>query len=305
MRIIVTGGAGFIGSALVQKLRALGHDVWCVDLALKGQEIGPHDAAVNVLNAQEVHDLFAHLGVVDVVYHLAGPVAEEVRKRTAACMELQVTGTLNMLEGAVKARAGKLILASTFYVFGSYPAEAVVNEASPLDLMGLELFAASKVMSERLVRQYGLTHGLAWGIGRFGSVYGFPVGPFAKGSNAVRTFIETGFRDDPIEVWGSGTRRNQYTALRDVVDGLVDMQATAGQVYNLISPEVTTTGDLARHMESRYGFRVVFDPEKKDGVSMAYMSSRKAIEELGWMPTPLAKGIEETVEAMRQADTKA
>jgi nucleoside-diphosphate-sugar epimerase len=191
------------------------------------------------------------------------------------------------------------VLASSFYVFANYPAGAVVNEESALDVMGLEIFGAAKAMSERIVRQYAQSYQIEWAAGRFGSIYGYNPCPTAKGSNAVRTFIELGLKGQPLEVWGPGNRRNQYTLLKDVVDGL-ELLATSEQgAYNLISPEETTTGELARFLETRYGFQVVFNLERPEGASMAYMSARKAIRDLGWLHTPLAKGIEETVTALQ------
>ncbi len=100
-------------------------------------------------------------------------------------------------------------------------------------------------------------------------------------------------------MWGKGLRRNQYTYFDDIARGCVLGIEQRNQVYNLISPEETTTGDLARLLESQFGFEVVFNELQSEGASLPYMSPRKAVRQLRWEPMSLREGIEKTV---RSAD---
>jgi nucleoside-diphosphate-sugar epimerase len=115
-------------------------------------------------------------------------------------------------------------------------------------------------------------------------------------SNVVQSIIEAGQASTPFEVWGKGVRRNQYTLIDDIVDGLVlAMDEWPDQVVNLISPEVTTVGELAELLERNYGFETRFDTERNDPPSMCYMASYRALD-AGWEPTPLEQGVKIVVQ---------
>ena len=93
----------------------------------------------------------------------------------------------------------------------------------------------------------------------------------------------------------------QYTWVHDLVDGCVQALGLKNEVLNLISPEETTVAELAHGLAERYGFQVLFEPEKPEGPNFAYMSARKAIRQMGWKPTTLWEGIGRTVVEMRRA----
>jgi UDP-glucose 4-epimerase len=289
MRVVVTGGAGYIGSALVAALRSA-HQVWSFDIAP-----GPDVLEVDLLKSGQFAQALESLLPIDAVYHLAGPVVEKVRKQVALGTTLQVQGTLEVLEACRQLNVRKVLLASSFYVFAGLPEDAVANEETLLDLGPVEVFGAAKLMAERLVRAYTVSYGIEHVIFRFGSVYGH--NPRAAGSNVIGTFLERGFAREPIVIWGPGRRRNQYTLLDDVVAGCVAALGARNETFNLVSPYEATTGELAALLRARYGFEIVFDPDKPEGPSMAFMVSRKAVRQLGWRPTPLEVGIKRTVEA--------
>lgn len=297
MRVVVTGGSGFIGSALSLGLNKAGVKVLVLDRVRPAVD----DVEFAVVDLLEPELAWAEMRAwseepIDAVLHLAGPVADATRKQIAAAADLQVRGTLHALEAVRRLQIPRFVLASSFYVYAGMPEDAILNESTAIDIRRLEPFGAVKLLSERLVEAYGTSYGLEWAILRFGSAYGWSPSP--TGSNVIRTFLELGALGQPIEVWGRGVRRNQYTLLDDIVRGTIrvldGMPATAGEIWNLISPEETTTGALARHVAARYGYDVLFNPDRAEGPSMAYMSSRKATRVLGWQPTGLEEGIEWT-----------
>jgi len=286
MKIAVTGGAGFIGGALVSCLRAGGHEVRVLDVrpVEPVENDGAESRPTSVLSLRQVQE-----GVrgADLVFHLAGPVLEACRRNPYDATTLQTVGTLNILEACRLEKVPKIALASTFYVYDGLLDTMIVNESSPLDIARMELFGAVKFTAEKLVRTYAAKYGLEFVIFRFGSAYGL-----GNCSNAVKSFLEAGWQKGKIEVWGKGRRRNQYTYFEDIARGCVLGMRQRNEVYNLISTEETTTGGLAGLLAEKFGFEVTFNEAQNEGASLPYMSPRKAMQELGWAPTPLPEGID-------------
>jgi UDP-glucose 4-epimerase len=282
MRIVVTGGAGFIGRAIVARLRDEGHEVIVADVRDDGSGTS---RMLDVLDLEAVHEVVAG---ADAVYHLAGPVLETARSDPFGASRLQLDGTLNVLEACQRAAVPQIVLASSFYVYDGLPPEGIVNESSRLNTTGMELFGSLKVSAEQLVKAYRHKGGPRFAILRFGSAYGW-----GAGSNLIQTFVEAGLRGETPEVWGVGLRLNQYTRVDDIARGAVAALSSDDEIFNLISPEETSTGEIALLLRDIFGFEVKFLRDKPEGKSMPYMSSRKAIRHLGWKPTPLVVGIKE------------
>lgn len=281
MRIVVTGGAGFIGKALVKGLQAENHDVVAADVR--------SDRDSGTAQPLDVLDLDAVCTVLagsNAVYHLAGPVLETARSDPFGSSSLQINGTLNVLEACSRVSVPKVVLASSFYVYDGLPADGIVNESSRLNPSGMELFGSLKVSAEQLVQAYSKKAGLRFAILRFGSAYGW-----GTGSNLIQTFLEAGLRGETPEVWGAGLRLNQYTHVDDIARGAVAALSSNNEIFNLISPEETSTGEIAFLIRDIFGFEVKFLKDKPEGKSMPYMSPRKAVRHLGWRPIPLIEGL--------------
>lgn len=290
MKVTVTGGAGFIGSRLVKRLHEAGHKVTAVDVRdVDGVEAG------DVRNMPRMMEV---LQGAQVVYHLAGPVVESVRKNLYAGLDLQLQGTLTVLEACrAQRRPPKVILASSFYVYSCLPEDAVVNEATPLDLLKLDAFGASKLMSEAMAKAYAQAYGMKYVALRFGSAYGYG----ENCSNVIKTFMELGSRGEPLEIWGCGNRRNQYTYVDDIVDGCVKAIELENVTVNLVAADETTTGELALMLREKYGYDVVFNEDRNEGPSMAQMASLNARRGIEWCTMALELGIEKMAGEMSSA----
>lgn len=286
MKIAVTGGSGFIGSRLVKNLVSKGHEVVVIDLIHPKIQC---EVEVKIADVMDLQQMKSALKGVDVVYHLVGMVVDAVRKNPYKAVLLHVNGTINVIEACRANEVKKIIYASTFYVYDGIDENMVVNEETPLNILNMEMFGVTKFMGEAIIRDYYRKYGLNYVILRFGSAYGG-----GNCSNVIKTFIDLGLKGEPIEVWGEGKRRNQYSYVEDIAEGSVLVINKTNETYNLISPEETSTGELAELLKKKYGFEVVYNPIQKEGPSMPYMSSRKALRELGWNPIGLEEGIEKT-----------
>ena len=291
MKIVVTGGAGFIGRAVVAELRRIGHDAKVADLKADSSATAPVDLPVDVMDLASLMEAIAG---ADAVYHLAGPVLETARRDPFHSSALQFNGTLHVLEACRECAVRRLVLASSFYVYDGLPGAGTVNEQSTLDPARMELFGALKVAAEQLVIAYSKKFSLDFVILRFGSAYGW-----GAGSNLIQTFLGAGLRGEVLEIWGKGVRMNQYTYLQDIAAGAASALDLKNEIVNLISPEEISTGELADLFHRRYGFETRLLIDKPEGADFPYMSARKAIRLLEWKPTPLVDALDELVQAKR------
>jgi UDP-glucose 4-epimerase len=284
VRVVVTGGCGFIGSRLVLGLLARGDEVCVIDIA--GRPLD--DAALHVVSVLERDRLDPIFRGADAVVHLAGYVREDMRRMPEAGTRLQLDGTRNVLDAAVSAGVTRVVLASSFYVYAACRGSAV-DETVRIEGSGLEPFGAAKLASEELCRVYAERGNIRYTSLRIGSAYG------AGGTNAVRAFLTAGFRGETIEVWGDGSRSNQYTFVGDLAAGILAVlerpAASRDQVFNLVASGVTTTADLAGLLADEFGFRIAFRRDQTEGASFPYIRSDKATGLLGWRALPFVEGL--------------
>lgn len=287
LKIICTGGRGFISSYLVRELRSLGYDTVPFDI------IG--EPKVNLLNEKELEENIKNESPIGAIYHLAGPVLEGVRKDQVNATKLTVNGTLNILEACRKFDIPKLFFSSTFYCFDGFGENEIVNEETKIDGLKAELFGSVKLFGESLIKEYCKKYGLNYVIFRFGSAYG----PDERCSNVVKDFILKAKTGEKMDIWGKGNRKNQYTYVGDIAKGCVLALNEKNETFNLISPEQTSTGELARLIDKKIGFNYFFDESKPEGKSMPYMSSMKAINMLKWKSISINEGIDLVIGGMR------
>ena len=285
MKIGVTGGSGFIGSRLVDELTRGDHDVVSIDLVPPARAGKFRFAQADLSSYEKTEQLLAGL---DVVYHVAGTVLEQVRADPFRASETNINITRNIAEASRKKDVDRIIFASSFYVYDGIDPETIVNEATPLNTLKMELFGGTKVFGETLLKEYSKRYGIKYVILRYGSAYG----PGGQGSNVIKAFLDSATAGRTIDVWGPGNRRNQYTYADDLAKGSVLALAKENEIYNLISPEETSVRQLTEIISRKIPAKVNFALDKKEGSSMPYMSSRKAISDLSWQPVSVDNGID-------------
>lgn len=285
--IAVTGGSGFIGSRVARALAAKGHEVVVWDLVPPPNGLPWRE--VDILDDAGLREATTS---VDVICHLVGPVAEAMNRDPQAGRLLQLEGTRKLLDVCRRGRIRKVLLASSFYVYEGTDPQATVDEASKLATPGV--FGRTKLLAEQMVTEWAAAHDRDYALLRIGSTYGS-----GRCTNLVKDLLESALSGRPFVVWGSGERRNQYTFVDDVGDGF--LRALEGHgTYNLVSPEVHTTREVAELVSHRHGLQVGFDESKSEPPSFAYVAPRRAIEELGWRPRPLDALLDSVAEELRK-----
>ena len=308
MKVLVTGGAGFIGSHLCERLEGQGHSAVIVDdlntfydPALKRQNLAAvckpdrvvfHQA--DVCDAEAIDRIF-QVSRPDALIHLAARAG--TRQSVAEpflYQDVNVRGTLTMLEACKRHGIGKVIFASSSSVYGIVDGEPV-DETSTVDCP-VSPYAATKVAGERLCYTYSHLHGISVVCLRLFTVYG----PRQRPDLVIRKFMESIDCGRPIRIFGNGMSKRDYTYVDDVVDAIVRSLAYECRfdVFNVGNGSPVALNDLIRLLEDELGRRADIEqcPEQPGDVPATYADISKARRVLGYDPvTRFQDGINRTV----------
>ncbi|MCK2212951.1 NAD-dependent epimerase/dehydratase family protein [Actinomadura sp. ATCC 31491] len=308
MRVLVTGGAGFIGSNLVDRLLADGHEVHVVDDLSSGSRDNLTGAAASArfrLHVLDVRDA-ALVGLAaelqpEVVCHLAAQIS--VRKSVADPAHdasLNVEGTARVLEAAHQGRTRKVVFASSVAVYGR-PATIPVPGDAPTDPRSP--YAASKLSGETYLAAFRALHGIEYTTLVLSNVYGPRQSPDGE-AGVVSIFTDALLAGTPTVVFGDGTQTRDYVYVEDVVDGFARAcgQRGDGRRFNLGTGIQTTDRRLHSLIADAAGApdKPGFAPPRLGDLPAMAVDPVPAHEGLGWQPrTDLATGIKHTVEWAR------
>ncbi len=313
MRILLTGGAGFIGSHLAQALLERGAELILLD-NLEGEEdrklanlvearlIEPQAQVAQVRgDVRDAGLLGSLLPGVDAVIHLAALAG--VRDSLADPMRYEavnVQGTMILLEAMRAAGCGRLVFASSSSVYGARAGEGGFREDEPAD-RPVSPYAATKRMGELACHVAASAWGLQVQCLRFFTVYG----PRQRPSMAISRFIELALADRPLPLFGDGSSLRDYTYVDDVVRGvLAALDRPQGfQIYNLGCGAPIRLDRLVGAVEQAVGrpVRVERLPEQPGDVPRTHADIERARRELDWQPrVGIEQGLEATVRWWRE-----
>lgn len=309
MRVLITGGAGFIGSHLCERLLERGEDVVCLDNFFTGQR-----ANVSHLLAQPRFKLLRHdvcepiLIEVDQIYNLACPASPvHYQYNPVRTVRTNVIGTLNMLALAKRMRA-RILQASTSEVYGD-PAvhpqrESYWGNVNPIGLRAC--YDEGKRVAETLMMDYHRQHGVDVRIARIFNTYGPRM--LENDGRVVSNFVVQALRGEALTVYGSGRQTRSFCYIDDLVTGIVGLMNTDGgssihQPVNLGNPKEFTIRELADEVTDLCGCRsakVVFRPLPQDDPTQRQPDISRARELLRWSPTvELREGLTHTIAYFR------
>lgn len=308
MNILVTGGAGFIGSHLVRRLLLEGHAVTVIDdfndfydPAIKRENAAGFNPSVRVVNADitdaDAVNALCREGKFQTIVHLAAragvrPSIQQPRLYLAT----NISGTFNLLEAAQAHGVERFVFASSSSVYG-LAKEVPFREDMPL-LQTLSPYAATKLAGEQLCGNFTNLHGLRTICLRFFTVYG----PGQRPDLAIHKFTDSIFRGKAIPKFGDGTTRRDYTYVDDIVDGILGSLTYSGDrfdIFNLGENETTTLNELIAAIEAALGKTAVIEqlPEQKGDMPRTCADISKARRLLNYDPqTPIPVGIPKFVE---------
>jgi len=284
-KVVVTGGAGFIGSHLVDALVGLGREVVALDDLSAGKEANVHPAArlavVNVLDAASLAREFAG---ADVVFHLAAkPRVQLSIEKPMETGLVNINGTMNVLRAAEQAGVRRVVFASSSSVYGN---PQVLPAHEGLELNPLSPYAAHKQVGEVLCRVWGQTYGLEIVCLRFFNVYGprfDPNGPYAL---VIGKFIGQRLKGEPLTICGDGEQTRDFTHVSDVVRACI----AAGEMHPVyaLGDAINVGGGnpvSINRIAALVGGPVVRVPARTGEPRHTHADITKARHALGWQPS--------------------
>jgi UDP-glucuronate decarboxylase len=306
-RVLVTGGAGFIGSHLCRRLLELGNDVLCVDNFYSSSReniaallSNPHFEFVR-------HDVTFPLYVeVDQIYSLACPASPiHYQRDPVQTTKTSVMGSINML-GLAKRTHAKILLSSTSEIYGD-PLEHPQQErywgnVNPIGLRSC--YDEGKRCAETLFFDYWRQHRTKIKVARIFNTYGPNMHP--QDGRVVSNFIVQALANLPITIYGDGSQTRSFCYVDDLVDGLVDLMASPDDVtgpLNLGNPTEFTIAELAEQVVQLTGSTggIEHQPLPADDPSRRRPDISAAQDALGWQPkVELGEGLARTVEYFRR-----
>jgi dTDP-glucose 4,6-dehydratase len=310
VRVLVTGGAGFIGSHLCDFLLARGCEVVCMDNLLTGST----DNIAHISDPRFLfvkHDVTNYIvvgGALDYVLHFASPASPiDYLELPIQTLKVGALGTHKAL-GLAKERRAKFLLASTSEVYGDplvHPQrEDYWGNVNPVGPRGV--YDEAKRFAEAMTMAYHRVHGLDARIVRIFNTYG-PRMRLTDG-RAIPTFVRQALRNEPLTVFGDGSQTRSFTYVSDLVEGIwALMQADVNEPVNIGNPREMTLLELARQIIRMSGSRseVVFRPLPTDDPKVRQPDITKARRVLGWEPkVEVEEGLRRTIDWCRKLVTQ-
>ncbi|MFH0829534.1 MAG: SDR family NAD(P)-dependent oxidoreductase [Candidatus Aenigmatarchaeota archaeon] len=310
MRAVVTGGAGFIGSALVRKLLDSGCEVTVMDnlgsgnlgnLAPLRERIGFHDLDVRLKSR-----LAPLLKGADVVFHLAGissvPASISNPRET---FDVNLSGSLNVLEAALANNVRKVVFASSAAIYGI--AEPPLREEMGPDCRSP--YAVSKLAVESLMSMYAKEHAMGTVSLRLFNVYGPRQNPESSYA-VVPRFLKAALTNRTVAIQGDGDQTRDFVYVEDVTEAMLAAAKaqTAGEVLNIGTGHSVTINELAKKILDLTGSRseITHGPEREGDVRYSCADVSLARKLLGWKPEwDISRGLEATVKFSKASQRDA
>jgi UDP-glucuronate decarboxylase len=303
MRILITGGAGFVGSHLAERLLAAGNEVVVVDNYFTGSKDNVAQLLGNPRFELLRHDVTFPLYVeVDAIYNLASPASPiHYQHDPVQTTKTNVMGAINML-GLAKRLRVPILQASTSEVYGDpevHPqTEDYWGKVNPIGPRAC--YDEAKRVAETLFFDYHRQHGLAIRVARIFNTYGPRMA--ADDGRVVSNFIVQALRGEPLTIYGDGSQTRSFCYVDDLVGGLIAlMENTTGEVgpVNLGNPGEFTMLELAEKVLELTGSSSTIEhlPLPQDDPKQRQPDISRAKKSLGWEPTvPLNEGLVKTIE---------
>jgi UDP-glucose 4-epimerase len=295
VKVLVTGGSGFIGSHVLDKLAAAGHDPRNFDLLPSPwHPAGEIETAIGDLT--DPADVGEAVRGCDAIVHLAAMAdVNEVVGAPERTDAVNVRGTFNLLASAREHGVSRFVYASTIWVYGNAPGPEPHDEDTAL-VLPPHLYTATKLAGEMYCRSFETLYGVTTTILRFG----IPYGPRARPAAVLPAFIGKAKSGTPLTIAGDGSATRQFVYVEDLAEGVVAalVPQGAGRIYNLVGDELVSVREIADTVrEVVADVPVEHGPGRPADLEFGRASGERAAAELGWTArTSFREGVQRYVD---------
>jgi UDP-glucose 4-epimerase len=305
MRILVTGGAGFIGSHVVDACLEGGHAVAVVDNLSTGHERNLHPAArffqVDIRDGRALRQVFADVQPEVVIHHAAHVSVRNSVRQPLLDAEVNVLGSINVLECAREVGTRKVIYSSSGGTVYGEPKNPPCTEDYPIQ--PLSPYGASKYIIEHYLHLYWQNHGLAYTILRYGNVYGPRQDPEGE-AGVIAIFVLLMLQGNAPTIYGDGEQVRDYIYVGDCASAnLRVLRQGDGRIYNIGTGIPTTVNQLFHTLQPLTRFSGIphYTSPKKGDIYRTYLDITRAQRELGWEPMmSLGEGLIHTISSFEK-----
>jgi UDP-glucose 4-epimerase len=298
MKVLVTGGAGFIGSHIVDQALEAGYEVCIIDDLSTGkrEQINPKATFYEMnIATRSIESVFEN-EKPDFIIHQAAQSSVPVSiKDPVGDANTNIIGTVNLLEAARLHGVRKVIYASSAAVYGE-PQYMGIDEVHPKQ--PLSPYGISKYVPEFYLNAYHHLYGLTYTAFRYANVYGERQDPKGEGG-VVSIFVDRALAGQKLTVFGDGEQTRDFVYVQDVARANI-MALTGGdnQIFNISTNQKTSINQLIALMDEVLDTKldVQYDAPREGDILHSYLDNTNAIEKLGWMPQySLRQGLEKTL----------
>lgn len=300
MKVLVTGGSGFIGSHVVDRLLEYGVAPKIFDQRHSDYH---HNVEHQIGSLLDLESLRVAMTGADAVIHLAAVAdVKDVFEDPVYSENVNCRGTLHVLEAARRAKVSRVIFGSTTWVYSDFK-ETLVDEDTLIPPPS-HLYSATKLTGEAYCRSYAELYGVDYTILRFG----IPYGPRARDAAVIPIFTRKALNREPLTIAGDGQQFRKFVYVEDLAEGnVLALKPNArNRTYNLDGSEKVSILQIAETIREVIGDVEIVHTEARPGdFGGKEVSSTRARDELGWTPrTSFGEGVRRYVEWYRQRETK-
>lgn len=301
MKILVTGGAGFIGSNIADALIEKGHSVSIVDNLSSGKEENINKKAafykVDIADCEPVLEVF-NKEKPDIAIHHAAQI--DVRKSVedpSFDARVNILGSINIMRACIENKVKKIIFASSGgTIYGECGKTAPDEKSAPNPLSP---YGIAKYSVENYIKFYNSVYGLKYTILRYANVYGPRQDPRGE-AGVIAIFSNLMLSEKPVYVFGNGRQMRDYVFVRDIVEANIkSLTKGDNQIINIGTNKTASVLDLIKVMSKTIGYKEkpIMKPKRAGELFKSFLNIKKASRILGWKPNfTLEEGIKETLE---------